>query len=222
MSYAGYGFDPGGHGCPPHPVEALVECLRAMQQVLEDTLQIADLASWIHPPFHAKWVNGRVRAVISTTVGLNAVTNAAGLALQAANSSIVAVPIFEMTSATDGQAIFQVTPPRSHMARIASWGISVEGGPPELVQVRVKAPSQGGLPTAPDPFLSSHESSQQQPTFLILQENQQLTIEVLLNVTTMPALINFGISYWQWPITRRTDTKEGASFRSGYGVECRR
>lgn len=221
--FAGYGFDQA-RNCPPTPVDELGRCVEAMKQIMADVIQMADIVPWIHPPFRSRFLCDPVTAVLSTTVGFNPATNAAGLALVAANT-VPGVPPFvptllEMPAAGTFLPLFSLNPPPSQPIRIKSWGISSSGGP-KSVLIRIKASTVGGAPTPPDPLLSSHQVSQHQDTFVVLQPDQSLVVEVSLRDTTAPVLIDFGICYWIWQTNKRIDTREGMVLRDGYSLECR-
>jgi hypothetical protein len=126
-----------------------------------------------------------------------------------------------MATVTDWQTLLTIQAPRSHMVRVKCWGIDVLNGPPEALQVRVSTSSTGGAPSPPDPSLSGHEHYRHQDTFLLLQGDQTAEIDVLLNDTTNPLALEIGVCYWIYPVTKRTDTREGTHFKGGYGTDCR-
>lgn len=223
--YGGYGVRQAGSGgaCPPDPLQALRDCVEAGREVLAGTLQVHELAPWTEPGYRAKPVGKHARAIISTTVAFDAVTNAAGLALQAALSSIVTVPLYEMANATDWQQIFSYQANQSQIAVFKTWGISVENHAPEAAQVRVdRGGSSGGPPDPPNPFLSGDAYPEHQPTHMILNGGQTLGISVINLDTTTPLLVQFGITGWEQPVTKRIDGKEGTRLKTGYGLDCRR
>ena len=214
---------PPDSGCaPPSPPDALVDCLRSMQSILGDTLQLTDFAPWIHPPYRSRYLCYDSRAVISTTVAYNAPTNAAGIVLAAANSTFVPCPLLEMRGASDWQTIFTFDVPESHIARFKSWGISNENGPPEQIDVSVMAGTVGGEPEPPNPTISSYEVPNHQPTFFLVQDSQELQVRVVLRDPTQgPALVKFGVCLWTFPVTKRTDSREDARLRDvGFGLDC--
>jgi hypothetical protein len=196
-----------------------------MQQVLEDALQITDLAPWIHPPYRAHSFCEHTRSVLSVTAAVNPVANAAGIALQGAVSSPgYNVPLLEMTAANDFQVIYSLDVPYSSNARVKSWGITVGNGLPESVIVRVKAPGNtGGEPTPPNAFLSSHPSNEHSEVFLVGKGGQRIDIEVGIRdfANPTPFLLDFGICGWIFPIDKRVDSREGTRLRGGYGVDCK-
>jgi hypothetical protein len=215
-----------GPVCPPQPGDALEECIRAARYLLTDTTQRHEKVPWIEPPYLARWECKHTQSVISTTVALNAATNAAGLLMLAANTypgtPAYTPAILPMASTSDFQTVFTLEPQQGYMARIKSWGISAGPSGPKSIQVRVRGSTAGGTPTAPDPFLGSFQSAQQQDTFVILQSKQALSVEVALrDVAAGPVLVDFGICYWLWPVNKRTDTPDGAILRSGYGLDCK-
>lgn len=217
--YAGY--VPGMETCPPLPTQALEECLRSAVDLLEDTLQITDLAPWIHPPYRSTYYCKDARAVVSTTAGVNAVTNASGIALAAANSAFVTLTPLEMESTTKPVTIFRLETPQATAIRVASWGITNLTGPPEQVEIRVRAATTYGTPGPPNPGISGAQVSDHQPTFFIMQGGQDLEVQVRLrDVTQGPALLRFGICYWEYPISKRTDSRDKTRLRSGYGTGC--
>lgn len=222
-TYTGYIPAPPGANCPPQPHKALEQCIRAAQQALEDTLQTSDLASWIHPPYRARYISDHARAVVSATSGFDSGTNAAGSVLQAANNAIAACQLLEQSSATDYKTIWNFQVPSSYILRVATWGVTVVNHVPEALSVQIVSGSSGGLSQPPDAFLGGHETDRQQPTFLLVQGGQTLTINVLNNdVTNAPLLVHFGITGWLFPLTKRMDDpKSVARLRSGIGLSCK-
>lgn len=223
--YSGYGISTP-QPCPPTADEALAECLRALQQIFRDTLQISDLAPWIHPPFRARTICEFSRSILSTTLALNAGVNAAGLALQSAltvpGTPPLVPPLLEMGAVGEFQTLFELKEPINTTTRVASWGITVNNVDPAAVLVKVNVSSTaGGPPSPPSPFLSSTEVAGHQPVFLLVPGNQVLKVEVALRDTTSsPAVIDFGICAWSWPVRNRDDSPEGVIPRSGYGMDC--
>jgi hypothetical protein len=214
-----------GPGCPPTPESALEECVRAAQHLLSDTIQRHEKVPWIEPPYRARFECKHVQGVLTTTAGVNGPTNAAGTLMIAANTvpgSTSFTPVtLEMTAVDSYRPLFELEPQQGFMCRIKSWGITANVAGPKSVLIRLKAATVGGTPTPPDPFLSNYQVPQHQDTFVILQPKQKLTVEVALrDVTAGPVLLDFGICYWFWPINKRTDQREGAILRSGYGVDC--
>jgi hypothetical protein len=212
--------------CPPTPQESIAECLVALKQMLRDTLQISELAPWIHPPFRARSFCGFTSSILSTTAALDAGVNAAGVALQGAltvpGTPAFVPPLLEMSSVGDFQTIFELKQPINVVTRIMSWGTTVNNVLPEGVIYKVSAGSvAGGPPSPPSPRLSSADVAGHEPVFLILQGNQTLKIEVALRDTTLsPAVVDFGICAWSWPVRNREDSPEGVIPRSGYGLDC--
>lgn len=220
--WEGYGIQPTHPGCPPAPTDALEECIRAFTQIFEDVLQISDLAPWIHPPFRSRFVCEHRRAVLSTDVALNAATNAAGIALAAAQNTVVAgfVPLLEMTTAGDFQTLFTLDVPRSNAIRVKSWGITVTNGAAEALTVNIRAGTTAGPPGPPNAFISGAAVADHQPTFFLMQAGQQLRVQGILANLLSPLLIDFGICYWLFPVTKRVDDRNGTRLRSGYGLDC--
>lgn len=226
--YAGYGVpDPGAPCGPQSPADALAECIRAGREVLAGTIQLHELVPWTEPPYRAIPQNTFVQAVLSTTVGFNAAVNAAGLAMQAANTVGTNAPVLlEQSSATDWKtlsmdptkATAQAT--QTHMMRIKTWGISFGAAGPKAAKIRTRAATVGGSPPPPNPFVSSYQADQQEDTFVILQPDQALNVDVQLEVVVAPVLIYFALIGWSWPVKNRKDKPEGAILRSGYGLEC--
>lgn len=227
MEYAGYGLTlPNGPGgCPPGPQQALEDCVRAAQQLLEQTIQIADPVPWQAPPFRSMYRNEHKQAVLSTTAAFNAATNAAGIALRAANSvggALAYTPdLLEMGSATDFKTIFELHPPQAKVARVVSWGISPGSIGAMNLAVKVFGATLSGPPSPPNPFLSGHEVSDHQPTFFLVQPDQVFTVQVALRDVTAPTLVDFGVCYYLFDVTKRVDSKEGMLLKSGYGMDCK-
>lgn len=222
-TWAGEGFAPPTEPCPPNPIDALRQCLDAFQTRLADTIQIADTVPWTTPTVRTRYMTEHRQAIISTTAALNAVTNAAGLALQAAMTvGAVVPPLLELTAAGTFQVLYTLQPQQSQTIRIVSWGIDTPNTSPPNLLIRVQAATMAAVqPGGPDPFVSNSQVGAQQPTFAILQADQQLTIEVSMQDLTSPAVVNFGIVYWVFPVNKRIDSREGTRLRDGYGLDCR-
>lgn len=228
--YAGYGISSSNPSCPPRPPlpeDALYECIQAMQQILKDTLQIAEPVPWVHPPFRARSICKHVRVILSVTAGVDAGVNAAGLALQAAltvpGTPPKVPPLVEMASAGDYQVIFEYKAPTNITTRFASWGVTVENVAPEGVIFKVSGGTiAAGPPDAPDPLLSSSEAAGHQPLFVLIQGKQSFQVQAILrNILSSPAVIDFGICGWNWPVRNDVDSPEGVIPRTGYGLDCR-
>ena len=146
--YAGYGFPSINPACPPTAEESLADCIRAMQQILKDTLQIGELAPWIHPPYRARSFCDHRTAIVSTTVALNAGVNAAGVAIRDAlavpGTPPLITPLLEMSAAGDFQTIFELSNPVNIATRVSTWGITVSNVLPESVLIRVATGSVAG------------------------------------------------------------------------------
>ena len=142
-SYAGYGLNQPRPQCAPTPEQALQDCIRAMQQLLEGSLQMSELAPWIHPPFRGRSLCSRQRSILSTTAGLNAGLNAAGVVLQAAltipGTPPYVPPLLEMDNIGEYQTILAYTSPQSAATRISSWGVEVTNVQPEGVLFRIQS-----------------------------------------------------------------------------------
>lgn len=221
---AGYGLV-APPACPPSsPQQSLKECLRAGQQMLEDTIQLEERVPWTDPPFHARWVPDFAQIVLGPTAALNAVGNAAAAALVAANT-LAGPPAFAPTLVTFAAAgqfvdLFTITAPQGHMIRISSWGIDSGNLAPRFLATGIRASTVGGTPTPPNPFLGSAESLEQEPTFILLYPGQEVTIRGTLRDTNTAALLGIGVHFWIWPVNKRVDSKKGAILRSGYGADC--
>jgi hypothetical protein len=103
-----------------------------------------------------------------------------------------------------------------------SWGVTINNVQPEAVFMRVNAGSvAGGPPSPPNGLLGAANVSQHEPVFLVVQGKQVVQIQAALrDVTLSPAVIDFGICAWSWPVRNRTDSPEGVIPRSGYGMSC--
>ena len=223
-AYQGYGFGKGrGAGCPPSPEDAITQCLYAMQDVLGETMQLAELAPWIHPSWRGQWQTRYVQAVLSVTAALDPVANAVGVALAAAASAPgFPVAVLEMGGAGDFQDLVVLTPQASQMVRLKSWGISGGNAGPKGLAVRLAAQTAGGPPSAPNPFLGGPASADQEETFALVQPDQTLKVQVGLRDLTSPTLVEFGMSFWTYPVPKRTDGSKQSAIGGGYGLECGR
>jgi hypothetical protein len=217
---------PQGAPCPPKPEDALYECIQAMQQILKDTLQIAEPVPWVHPPFRARSICQHVRVILSVTAGVNAAVNAAGISLQAALTTPGVPPsaplLVEMGGASDYQTVFGYKAPTNITTRFSSWGVTVANVAPEGVIFKVNGGTiAAGPPDPPDPLLGSSDAPGHQPLFVLIQGKQSFQVQaVLRDVTASPAVIDLGICGWNWPVRNDSDSPEGVIPRTGYGVDC--
>jgi len=219
--FAGYGFAGPGPTCPPDPDDAIGECIRAARQILAETIQLGELVPWTTEPYRARTVNDHVQAVLTTTAAFNAANHAAGLALQAANTTAGFTPLLlQMGSATDSQPLFTFKPSQTNMERIKSWGLSAGAAGPKVVLAKVLGTTVGGPPSPPNQFMSSYPIPQQEPVFAVLQPEMELVVTVTLTDFTSPVLLDFGFCAYLWPVNKRKDNREGAILRSGYSLEC--
>lgn len=222
---AGYGLAPAQEPCPSgDPQFALKECIRAAQQLLEDTIQRAESVPWEHPPYRARWVCDFVQVVLAPTAALNPVGAAAGAAILAANT-LAGPPAYAPTlvpipAAGSFQTIYQVSPPQGNMIRIASWGIDSGNVAPRFVAMGIQAATVGGPPSPPNPFSGGAEAAEQEPTFALLQPDQNLRLTATLRDLNTAALLDIGVCYWIWPVNKRVDSRQGTILRSGYGTGC--
>jgi len=219
--FSGYGFPGTGPDCPPDPGDAIAECIRAAREILEGTLQLSEIAPWTTEPFRAHTENEHVQAVLSTTAALNPAINAAGIALQAANTVGANVPLLlEMSAVGEYVTLYELRPAQTFMARVKSWGLSAGLAGPKAVGVTLRGATVGGVPTPPNQFLSSYPVNQHEPVFVLMQPDQTLAVRVRLEVLVSPVLLDFGICTYHWPVNKRKDTPKGAILRSGYGADC--
>jgi hypothetical protein len=161
--------------------------------------------------------------------GVNAVTSTAGVALRDANSitfnpalptSVDNQQIPVLGLITTSNRLFELKAQQSHAVRVKSWGITVGGMPNENLRLTVNAGTSSGPPSPPDPYLSGHEVKNHQDTFFILQAGQSLVLEAsMINDELGPGLVDFGICYWTFPVSRRVDSREETRLRDGYGCK---
>jgi hypothetical protein len=200
--------------------------LRAIQQILKDTLQIAEPPPWVHPPFRGRSVSLHERVILSVTAAVDAGVNAAGLALQAALTVPGTTPyvptLVEMDSTSDYQTIFEYAAPSNITTRLSGWGVTVNNVPPEGVIFKVEGGNlAAGPPDPPNPLLSTSAAAGHQPLFLLIPGRQTLKVQaVLRDPTSSPAVIDFGVTGWTWPVRTDADSPEGLIPRSGYGLNC--
>lgn len=219
--YAGYGISLPGAQCAPNRVDALTDCLQALREILGETFQLADLAPWIHPPYRARSLSTSQLAVVGPTAAADAAANAVAVALAAAASGPgFTVPVIEVSATSDAATLFTVSPEQGEMARVRSWGIDSGSAGDKAIFLRLQGTTVGGLPSAPDPFISGAVVSQHQDVFALVPGGGALSVRVGLHDLTTPTLVTFGIEGWFWPVNKRVDSKEGTLLRSGYGV-CR-
>ena len=221
--WAGYGLTPPAPGQQDN-LQAMQGCLQAISDMLGNQLQNTDLAPWIHPPYRGRRSCEYRLAVLSTTVALDPVTNAAGIALAAALNSVVpgTAALLEMASAGDWQDLFSFSAVRSEEAYFESWGISQANHVNEALAVSVQGGAAGGMPSPPSPNLSSHEASQHEPANFMTPESQEVTVKIRLLDLTTPLVVNFGVCFWTYPVSQRRDDRDrnATNLRQGFGLDC--
>jgi hypothetical protein len=234
QSYAGYGL-PDARPLPQvFPSGSLAQAIRDAQKVLEGTLFTTDFAAWQRPPYKSVYFTDYRRTILNIDAGVNAAANAAGLALNAAETTFAPLnPVMRTTVGagllqfgTLANALWSRVPNDSLVMVIESWGIECVNAPPEALAVRLIGNPLGGLGSgggnAPNPAVSSSQASDHQRTKLIVAPNQALAVQIG-NVTNMtPLFVKFSVSGWVFPVTRFVDKKEQMQVRPGYGVECDR
>lgn len=228
---AGYGLEmspqerarASGYG---HPQSALEDCIRAAQDVLAQTMGISQLAPWHAPPPRSRERCLFARAVLNVPAALNPAANAAGLVLAAAQSTIQPITVLTPTANNEPLPIFEMTPRRSSIIRLKSWGITVVNAPDEALATGATGGTVGGLPEPPNAAISSHEVELHQEAAALVTENKTLAVTVR-NVTAplpsaTPLLLLFGVCYWEYEVTRYTDDPSKMRLQSGFGPECDR
>lgn len=218
--YAGY----VDQGLTDDPASDMLRCVQAMQSLLSGTLQRTDLAPWIHPPFRSRFICDHVQAVLSVKAAFDAAANAAGIVIKAGADQLgvppISVPLLEMSGAGDYQTLFEFSPTAAHVIRMKSWGISPGNAGVKNLVVRVEGGTIGGLPSAPNPFISDAEVSSHQDVVFMIQPSQSVRVKVALRDLLSPTLLTFGFCYWIFPVTKRMDSREDTMLRDGYGVDC--
>jgi len=228
---AGYGMElppeqqraVNGYGNPQLSLES---CISAAQDIVAGTMGLSQLAPWHTQPPRSRTRCLSARAVLNVPAALNAAANAAGLILAAANSTIVPITVLTPTALNEALPLFELTPTRSTIIRIKSWGISVVNAPDEALQTGASGGTVGGLPEPPNPAISSNEVELHQDATAMITENKTLQVTVrnltatLANAT--PLLILFGVCIWEYEVTRYTDDPTKMRLKSGYGAECDR
>lgn len=227
-SAAGYGLEaPPGTFQPSHPVLSLQACIQAAQACLASTMQQSSLAPWHTQPQRSNTRCEFARAVLNVPAAVNAAANAAGLVLAAANSTIVPITVLTPTAANEPLTFFTLSPEaRAQMLRLKSWGITVVNAPDEALRTGVVGATVGGVPSPPNPSISSHVVELQQDATAMVNENKTLEVTVQ-NLTTPLAsatalLIFFGVCWWEYDMTRYTDNPNKMRLQSGFGPECHR
>lgn len=219
--FKGYGFDNPMPNCAPSPQDALLSCIRAFQETIASTFQLADLAPWIHPTYRAVFNCEHVQFVIGPSSALDAAGNAAAVALAAAASGPgFTVNVLQMETAASFVDLFTLTPQQGNMIRIKSWGISPGNAGAKNLATKLLAATVGGTPAPPNPFISGADVANHQDAFVLLNSTQTLKVQAQIRDLSSPTLVDFGICYWIWPINKRSDSKEGTLLRSGYKVDC--
>ena len=220
----GYGLKPSEPDA--HPALSLERCIEAAQRVLSDTMSTSNLAPWIFPPYRSAYRCLFVRAILNIPAAVDAGANAGGLVLAQAQSTIV--PITVLTPSVppgfiDRQLLARIAPDtRSKVLKLRSWGITVANAPDEALEVIVRGGTAGGVPSPPNPSISSHPRELQQDAHAIVTEDKAITVEVrnLTQAGTAPAalLILFGFCFWEFPVDRFTDDSQSTRLRGGWGA----
>ncbi len=208
-----------------NPIAELEKCISAFARVYEQTLGTSDLAPWVHPPYRSRTRCQSVRAILNVPAALNAAANAAGIALAAAHSTIVPIPVLTPAVApafTDAQLLFSIASQRGFVIKVKSWGVDVVNAPNEALEVLVSGGSAGGVAEAPNPAISSALVELHQKADSIITENKLLEIRVRNRTQALPVatplLLEFGICFWEFPVDRYTDNKDTTRLNGGYGV----
>jgi len=224
-SYRGYGIEPEHREADLanlSPILTLEKCIEAYTQVLSSVESTSDIVPWLFPPFRSKYRCLFFRAVLNVPLAVNAAANAAGLTLAAANSTIAAITVLTPVLA-EPLLLFTVRPEtRSEVVKLVSWGINVENAPDEALAVSLQGAAAGGLPAPPDPAISDPHVELHQGADAIIMEDKSIQVFVRNVTQTLasptPLLITFGVCFYQYPVTRYQDSKNGAQLRTGFGI----
>jgi hypothetical protein len=232
QSYAGYGL-PDERPLPQvYPAGSLAEAIRDAKKVLEGTLFTTDFASWQKPPYKSVYFTDYRRTILNIDAAVNAGANAAGVAINAAETTFAPLnpPMRTTVGAgllqfgTLADALWSRKTNDSMVMVVESWGIECVNAPDEALAVRLNGNPLGGLGTGgggtPNPATSTAQAAGHQRTKLIVAPNQVLAVQIG-NVTNLtPLFVKFSVSGWIFPVTRFVDKKEQMQVRPGYGVEC--
>ena len=205
-------------------LQAMQGCIQAIADMLGSTLQVSDLAPWIHVPYRGRRLCEFVKCVLSVDATVDAATNAAGIVLAAALNSVVpgSVTLLEMATATSWVDLFTFAAGRSTENYFESWGISQQNHVNEALDVGLMGQSAGGLPSPPDPSLSAPPVHLHQPANLMTAESAEFKIRVRLLDITTPLIVSLGVCHWTYPVTQRRDSRDrnATNLRSSYGLDC--
>lgn len=210
-----------------NPTGAVEGCLRALGELLENTIQTADQLPWVAAPYRAVEKTATVRAVINTPAAVSAAANAAGIVLAAAQSTYVTVTPVTPTVAGGLVDLLTITAPQSSMIRLKSWGCSVINAPSEALATSASGGTvAASKPSGPDPISSSYLVQGHQPAFVLIPPSKTLTIQGrnlsdLVPASATPLLVYVSACWWEWPVTRWEDSPKKSRLRSGYGLGCK-
>jgi hypothetical protein len=226
---AGYGFEltekqKAEQRAHSHPQLTLESCIRSAREILSSTMSTSQLAPWHTQPQRSRTRCLSARAVLNVNAVTNPAANAAGLVLAAANSTIVPITVLTPGTGNEALPLFTLTPNRSSVIRIKSWGITVVNAPDESLQTGVTGGTVGGPPAPPDPAISSNSVDLHQDATALITENKTLTVTVR-NLTAplpgaTPLLILFGICFYEFEVTRYSDDPSKMRLQSGFGPDC--
>ena len=185
-------------------------------------MSTSDLAPWIYPPPRSHYRCQFVQAVLNVPAAMSAAANAGGLTLAAALGTITPITVLTPTAA-ERVTLTTITPEaRSKSLKLFSWGITVANAPDEALEVSVTGGTRGGLPSAPNPSISSHAVELHQQAHAIITENKTIDIQIR-NLTQGGAAptalhVQVGFCFWEFPVDRFTDDTNANRLRGGYGA----
>ncbi len=186
---------------------------------------VSELAPWIYPSYRSSYSCEFAQAVLNVPAAVNAAANAGGLTLAAALSTIVPITVLTPSAGpgfADAQQLASISPDtRSKVLKLRSWGISVVNAPDEALEVTVIGGTAGGVPSPPNPEISSPTVELHQPAHAIVTENKPIRV-LLRNRTQGGAAptalhVRFGFCFWEFPVDRFTDDAYSTRLRGGWG-----
>lgn len=223
-TYAGYGLPDARTLTDRFPVTSNKDAIEDARKILSDTLLTIEPSAWIAPPFKSKYYTDSRRTILNIDAAVDAAANAAGLAIQTAETQFVALnpAISTTTGAGTGQffTLWSKAVPNGHLMVIESWGVQCVNAPPEAVAVRIPGGvgTIGGLASPPNPAVSDEQVVNHQKTKYIVGPDETFVVEMGNVVNTTPLFVVFSVGYWTFPVTRFVGKKEQAKNVPGYGV----
>lgn len=209
----------------PYPVwPGYDDCVRALIQAREASISTSTLAPHIYPYINSRFISDSVRVVVNVNAGVDPIANLGGARLHVAESQFGTVTLIVPPTAAvpyPALTIYELQSPQGFVTFINRWGVTVENGRREMVELfaSVTGPQSFGV-TPPNVNLSGQAAVDQEQTLLALPENSRLLLQIRNNDTCSAALVTFSFTGWTIKSGGKLDLKEIALPQRGYAVDC--